>query len=48
MKKRFVVALLIVPCIFIDGLSLPIVTINWILTGNILPSLSQKLTEQEG
>ena len=48
MKKRFAVVLLFIPCCFIDGLSLPIVAINWIITGNVFDSMTQKLVEQKG
>ena len=47
MKLRIAKTVLLFPALIIDCLSLPIVIINLILTGNILESMSQRITEQK-
>jgi hypothetical protein len=47
MKLRFAKLLLMLPSVLIDAISLPVVIINWLLTGNILTPLSQQISDQE-
>ncbi len=47
MKLRIAKTLLVFPALLIDSLSLPIVVVNWILTGNVTIPLSQQITEQK-
>jgi hypothetical protein len=47
MKLRIAKTLLLLPALLIDCLSLPIVVVNWILTGNVTIPLSAQITEQK-
>lgn len=47
MKVRIAQFLLCIPAIIVDFISLPVVAINWIFTGNILESMSQRIWEQK-
>ena len=47
MKLKIAKTVLLFPALIIDCLSLPIVIVNWLLTGNVLTPLSQEISEQE-
>jgi hypothetical protein len=47
MKVRIAQFLLCIPAIIVDFVSLPVAVINWVLTGNILESMSEKLWAQK-
>ena len=47
MKLKIAKTVLLFPALIIDCLSLPIVIINWILTGNVTIPLSEQITDQE-
>jgi hypothetical protein len=45
-KYRLAVIILVVPCILIDMITLPILFVNWIITGTTFSSLTQEIFEQ--
>lgn len=45
-KYRLAVIILVVPCLLIDTITLPILFVNWIITGHIFSSFTQEILEQ--